>query len=66
VEAALLGLFVNLRATYLFATANHIDLGLLAAHELADDLVDEAILDQRFNSFWCLHRCWIAVFCMIP
>jgi hypothetical protein len=54
-KAALIGLFVNLGATDLVAATNHIDLGFLAAHQLTNDLVDKAVLDQRFNSFGCFH-----------
>jgi len=65
-KAALVGLFVNLCATDLVAAADHVYLGLLAAHQLTHDLVNEAILDQRFDSFGCLHGYVIKFCCMIP
>src|SRR5688500_6742662 len=54
-KTALMGFFVNFRATYFFYAAHHIDRGFLATHQLTDDLIDEAILNQRFNSFWGFH-----------
>src|SRR5687768_16275837 len=54
-KTALMGFLVNFRATYLFSAAHHIDRGFLATHQLTDDLIDQAILDQRFNSFWGFH-----------
>jgi hypothetical protein len=51
-EAALVGFLVNLRATDLVATTHDVDDGFLAAHELADDFVDEAFLDERLDSGW--------------
>src|SRR5690349_16771722 len=49
-ETALVGLFINLRAAYLFSAAHYIDRGFLTTHQLADNLIDKPILDQRFNS----------------
>ena len=54
-EAALTGFLEHLGATPLCATAHHIDLGFLAAHQLADDLVDQSIFEQRLESFGDFH-----------
>src|SRR5688500_3396880 len=54
-KTALMGFFVNFRATYLFSAAHHINRGFLATHQLTDDLINQAILNQRFNSFWGFH-----------
>jgi len=45
-ETALVGFFINLRAAYLFSAAHYIDRGFLATHQLTDNLIDKAILDD--------------------
>src|SRR5882672_1373300 len=55
-EGALVGFLVDLRAAHLVAAADHVDHGFLAAHELAADRIDEAGLDERFDSFRDLQR----------
>ena len=54
-EAARVGFFVYLRAANILPAADHVDHGFLAAHELADDFIDEALFDERFNSFRDFH-----------
>ena len=54
-EAALLGIFVNLGATNVFATAHDIDGGFLAAHQLPEHLVNEAFFNEGGQSFWGFH-----------
>ena len=48
-EAALVGFLVDLGAADFLAAAHEIDRGLLAALELADDVVDESVLDEGFE-----------------
>src|SRR3546814_10659081 len=48
-EAALRHVLVDLGATHLAAAVHDIDGGLLAALERAQDLVDDAIVDERLE-----------------
>src|SRR3546814_2735030 len=48
-EAALRHVLVDLRAAHLAAAAHHVHGRLLAALEWAQDLVDEAIVDERLE-----------------
>ena len=50
-EGALFGFLVDLGAADFLAAAHDEDDRFLAAHELAEDFVDEAFLDQRKQSF---------------
>src|SRR6185369_6179657 len=43
-EATFGGFLVHLGAADLSFGANHVDIGLLAAHELADDLIDNSVV----------------------
>ena len=54
-EAALGRLFIDFGAADLVATAHHIDVGLFAAHQPADDLIDQAVINQRLDSIWNFH-----------
>ena len=54
-KAALVGFLVNLGAAHLVAAANDEDHRLLAAHELADHVIDQAVFEQRFESFRDFH-----------
>ena len=54
-KAALIDFLVNLRATDLVAALDDIHGGFLAAHQLANNSVNNAILDQRHYSVWGLH-----------
>ena len=54
-ETALLRVLVDLRATRRIAAAHDIDRRLLAAHQLADDLVDQPFLEQRGKPFGYFH-----------
>ena len=54
-EAALLGVLVDFRAARGVAAAHHVDGGFLAAHQLADDFVDQAFFDQREQTFRSFH-----------
>ena len=54
-EAALRGLLVDLGAARLFAAANHVNRGFLAAHQLAHDRIDQAFLEQRLQSLRGFH-----------
>jgi hypothetical protein len=45
-EAALIGFLVDFGAANVFAAANDIDGGLLAAHQLAEHLIDEAFFNE--------------------
>src|SRR4029077_11738780 len=49
-EGALFVFLVALGAAHLAAAAHHVDHGFLAAHQLAADRIDEAGLDERFDS----------------
>src|SRR5690606_23586344 len=55
-EAAFGGFLVDLGATQLITAAHHVYRRLLAAHQRAQHLVDQPILDQQLESFWCFHR----------
>ncbi len=55
-EVALLGVLVDLGAANLVAAADHVDRGLLAAHQLAGDFVDQAFFGQRNESGRDFHR----------
>ncbi|MNC07698.1 hypothetical protein D3C75_552540 [compost metagenome] len=54
-EAALGGLFIDFGAADLVAAAHHIDVGFFAAHQPADDIVDQAVINQRLDSIWNFH-----------
>jgi len=54
-EAALLRILVDLRTTDRIAAADYVYGGFLAAHQLADDFVDQALFDEREQTFGCLH-----------
>ena len=54
-EAAPPRFLVHLGAAHLPCGEYHVNLGFLAAHELADHLVDQAILDQHFETLGNLH-----------
>jgi hypothetical protein len=49
-KTALVGLFINLGATNFVAALDDVDHRLLAAHQLAENAVHQAISDQRLNS----------------
>ena len=55
VETALVGFLVHLGATNLLTTLHDIDHGFLATHELAVDMVNQAVNDQGFDSARGLH-----------
>ena len=55
-ETALVGFFINLGAAHLAATAHHIHGGFLATHQRPQYFVDQAVFDQGFDSFGCLHQ----------
>ena len=61
VEAALVGFLVDLCATYLVAALDDIDRGFLSAHQLAQDAVYHAVLDERLDSLGDFHR---VIICM--
>ncbi len=54
-EAALGRLFIDFGAADLVAAAHHIDVGLFAAHQPADDVIDQAVINQRLDSIWNFH-----------
>ena len=54
-EAAFAGFLVDLGTAYLVAATHHIDRGFLAAHQLADDLIHQAVFDERSDSFRGFH-----------
>ncbi len=54
-ETALFGVFIDLRAARGLAAADHVDGGFLAAHQLRDDFVDQALFDEREQTFRCFH-----------
>ena len=54
-EATLIGILVHLGAANRFAAANDIDGGLLAAHQLANHLIDEAFFDECGESVRGFH-----------
>ena len=55
-ETALVGFLVDLGAAQLVAAAHHIYRCFLSAHQRSQHLVDQAILDQRFESFRRFHQ----------
>ena len=54
-EAALACFLVNLRAAHILATSNHIHLSFLATHQLTEDFIDEAVINQWLQSCWYFH-----------
>ena len=54
-EAAVGGFLVNLGAARLVAAAHHIDHGFLAAHELANHRVDQALFNKGLQSGGSFH-----------
>ncbi|MNV65361.1 hypothetical protein D3C71_1580530 [compost metagenome] len=56
-KAAVVGLFVDLGAERVVATAHHKNHGFLAAHELANHGVDQAFLDEGLQAGGCFHGC---------
>ena len=54
-ETALIGFLVDFGAANRFAAANDIDGGLLAAHQLANHLIDEAFFDECGESVRGFH-----------
>ncbi|MDT4846818.1 hypothetical protein FQZ97_808530 [compost metagenome] len=56
-EAALVGFLVDLGAARVLAAAHDVHHGLLAAHELAHDAVDQPFVDEGLQSGGCLHAC---------
>jgi len=55
-EAALVGFLVNLGAANFVAALDDIDRRLFSAHQLAHDLVYNAVFDEWLDSFWGFHR----------
>jgi hypothetical protein len=56
VEAALLGLLVNLGASDVFATGDRVNRSLFASLKATQDFIDNAIVDQRLEFLGWLHR----------
>jgi hypothetical protein len=54
-KAALIGFFINFRATDFVAALDDIHRCFFAALELADDIIDQTVFDEGFNSFWSFH-----------
>ena len=59
-KAALVSLLVDLGAARFIAAANHIHHRFLAAHELADDGIDQALFNEGLQSWRCFHACHCA------
>jgi hypothetical protein len=56
-EAALAGFLIDFGTTNVVATANDIDGSLLAAHQLAEHLVNEAFFNERCKSCGVFMEC---------
>ena len=54
-KTSLVGLFINLRAAERVSASDHIDHGLFATHELADDRINKTLFNERFNSLGYFH-----------
>jgi len=54
-KAALVSLFVDLGAPNLGTAADHVDNRLLAAFELAQDLIDEAFFHEGYQAYGDFH-----------
>ena len=59
-KAALVGFLVDFGAAGFIAAANHINHRFLAAHELADDGIDQALFNEGLESWRCFHACHCA------